>query len=120
MECKRCLYNEDHPLGITFNSEGICSGCLIHEEKDSIDWSKKYEILEELVNNYRQPEYYDCVVPVTSSSDSFFVLHHVINNLKLKPLVVHYNKYFNNKLSIRNLARLREVFGVDIIIKNYQ
>lgn len=118
MECKRCLYNDEHPLGITFNSDGICSGCLIHEEKDSIDWSKKYEKLEELVNNYRQGEYYDCVVPVTSSSDSFFVLHHVINILKLKPLVVHYNKYFNNMLSIRNLAKLREVFGVDIIIKN--
>ena len=31
--CKRCLYSNHHPLGITFNDEGICSGCEIFEEK---------------------------------------------------------------------------------------
>ena len=42
----------------------------------------------------------------------------MICELRLKPLCVHYNKYFNNEVSIRNLARLREVFGVDVIFKN--
>ena len=32
--CKRCLYSTDHPLGLTINNDGICSGCEIHEEKD--------------------------------------------------------------------------------------
>ena len=118
MECKRCLYTDKHPLGITFDERGICSGCRIHEEKDSLDWSKKFENLEKIVSGYRSSDYYDCIVPVTPSSDSYFVLHNVVNVLELKPLVVCYNKYFNNSLAIRNLANLREIFGVDIIIKN--
>ena len=32
--CKRCLYSNLHPLGITFNTEGVCSGCEIFEEKN--------------------------------------------------------------------------------------
>ena len=26
-------YSSEHPLGITFNEEGICSGCTIHDER---------------------------------------------------------------------------------------
>ena len=38
--CKRCIYPENHPLGLTFDERGVCSGCLIHEEKYEIDWKK--------------------------------------------------------------------------------
>ncbi len=46
--CKRCLYGSNHPLGIIFNEEGICSGCIVHEEKDQIDWGVKLEKLKNL------------------------------------------------------------------------
>ena len=35
--CKRCLYHSHHPLNLTFNAKGICSGCVVHEEKEIID-----------------------------------------------------------------------------------
>ena len=35
--CKKCLYSSTHPLGLTINKDGICSGCLVHEEKDIIN-----------------------------------------------------------------------------------
>ena len=35
--CKRCLYPQNHPLNITFDARGICSGCKIHEEKDQLN-----------------------------------------------------------------------------------
>ena len=44
--CNRCLYHEHHPLGITLNEDGICSGCLVHEEKDKIDWSLREKNLK--------------------------------------------------------------------------
>ena len=53
VECKRCLYTSDHPLGITFNDDGICSGCLIHEEKDSLDWDSRLNDLKKLISQYR-------------------------------------------------------------------
>ena len=51
--CKRCLYSEAHPLGLILDSEGICSGCRIHEEKDKLDWSERWDKLEKLVEPYR-------------------------------------------------------------------
>ena len=52
-QCKRCLYKSNHPLGITFDNEVICSGCRIHEEKDKLDWSERWDKLEKIVNIYK-------------------------------------------------------------------
>lgn len=118
--CKRCLYTTAHPLGLTLDDEGICSGCRIHEEKDNLDWQARWEMLEKLVQPYRSkdPFNYDCIVPVTGANDSYYIVHTVKNKLKLNPLLVTYNKYFNTPLGIRNLANLRIRFNCDILIQN--
>jgi len=118
--CKRCLYTTNHPLGLILDAEGICSGCRIHEEKDSITWHERWQKLQVLVGPYRSLEgdNYDCIVPVTGANDSYFIVHLVKNRLKLNPLLVTYNKYFNTRLGIRNLANLRTRFNCDILIQN--
>ena len=75
--CKRCLYNTNHPLGLVLDEEGICSGCRVHEEKDSLDWAERWQRLEYLVKPYRSRDSrnYDCIVPVTGAGDSFFIVH---------------------------------------------
>ena len=119
-QCKRCLYKSNHPLGITFNKDGICSGCQIHEEKDSLNWNERWDKLVKITNQYkRRNEFiYDCIVPVTGAQDSYFTLHLVKQKLKLNPLVVSYNKYFNTPLGINNLSNLRIKFNCDILIQN--
>ena len=118
--CKRCLYSSEHPLGITFNEEGICSGCTIHDEKDQLNWIDRFKRLKKIINNYRSKKRsnYDCIVPVTGAGDSYYVMHIVKNKLKLNPLMVSYNKYFNTPIGINNLANLRMKFDADIIFKN--
>lgn len=118
--CKRCLYTDTHPLGIVFDNEGICSGCRIHEEKDRLDWDMRWRRLEELVEPYRDQSdaQYDCIVPVSGAGDSYFMVHLVKERLKLNPLLVSYNRYFNTPLGISNLANLRIEFDCDILIQN--
>ena len=118
--CKRCLYRDDHPLGLVIDDDGICSGCRIHEEKDQLDWDHRWHELETLVAPYRSADArnYDCIVPVSGAGDSYFIVHTVVNRLKLKPLLVTYNRYYNTPLGIRNLANLRRKFNVDILIQN--
>lgn len=118
--CRRCLYASSHPLGLTLDDEGICSGCRIHEEKDRLDWDARWRKLEELVLPYRNRDgrNYDCVVPVTGANDSYYIVHLVKNRLGLNPLLVTYNKYFNTPLGIRNLANLRIRFNCDILVQN--
>ena len=119
VECKRCLYNSSHPLGLTIDEEGICSGCRVHEEKDRLDWNARFNELKTLTSKYKsKSNYYDCIVPVTGGRDSHFILHTVVNKLKMKPLVVAYNKYFNTQTGIDNLSNLRIKFNVDFQLKN--
>lgn len=118
--CRRCLYRSDHPLGLVIDADGICSGCRIHEEKDELDWSARWEELKQIVAPYRTRDSrnHDCIVPVSGAGDSHFIVHTVVNKLKLKPLLVTHNRYYNTPLGIRNLANLRRKFDVDILIQN--
>lgn len=118
--CKRCLYTTAHPLGLTLDDEGICSGCRIHEEKDTLDWAERWNMLENLVKPYRNKDggNYDCIIPVTGAQDSYYIVYLVKKRLGLNPLLVTYNKYFNTPLGIRNLANLRIRFNCDIIYQN--
>lgn len=118
--CTRCLYSNKHALGITFNGEGVCSGCQIHDEKNQLDWKFRLEKLKKIVRPYKSKtrKNYDCIVPVTGANDSYYIVHLVKNILGLNPLLVNYNKYFNTPIGISNLANLRIKFDLDIIFKN--
>lgn len=115
--CKRCLYPENHPLNITFDDEGICSGCRVHEEKDILDWKERSEKLESILDNYKNKSgnNYDCIIPVSGARDSYFIVHTIKNVYGLNPLLVTYNKHYNTALGVRNLANLRIMFDCDIM-----
>ncbi len=119
LECKRCFYNENHPLGLVIDDEGICSGCRVHEEKDHLDWNHRFEELKKIVSRYKTDKAkYDCIIPVSGGKDSFFIVDVVKNRLGMKPLLVSYNKLFNSSVGIENLANLRVQFDCDFIQKN--
>ncbi|MDR3491494.1 MAG: N-acetyl sugar amidotransferase [Gammaproteobacteria bacterium] len=115
--CTRCLYPANHPLYITFDAEGVCSGCRIHEEKDILDWAERLNKLKKIAAEYKVKtrSIHDCVIPVNGARDSYFIVHVVKNILGLNPLLVTYNKHYNTNLGIRNLAYLRSILGCDIL-----
>ena len=114
--CTRCLYPENHPLGIVFDDDGVCSGCRIHEEKDTLDWKPRREKLKILLEKYRHRTggNYDCVIPVSGARDSYFIVHTIQEEFGLNPLVVNYNKHYNTRRGHRNLSYLRSIFDRDI------
>jgi N-acetyl sugar amidotransferase len=105
--CKKCLNPSNHPLGIFFDKMGVCSGCLVHEEKYSINWKKKINDLRLIFDKTRNKNtYYDCIIPINGNGDDFYVVHFAKKILKIRPLLVSYNNHFNSKIGIRNTARL--------------
>ncbi len=115
--CTRCLYTEYHPLNITFDEFGVCSGCEVHEEKDILDWSERGLKLKKILEGYRNKSgnNYDCIIPVSGARDSYFIVHTVKNVYGMNPLLVTYNKQYNTDVGIRNLAYLRILFDCDIM-----
>lgn len=115
--CLRCLYPENHPLNIIINEDGLCSGCIIHEEKDQIDWDIKEKKLINILNSYKNKSgnNYDCIIPVSGARDSYFIVHTIKKKYGLNPLLVTYNKQYNTDVGIRNLANLRTIFDCDLL-----
>ena len=115
--CKSCFYPENHPLGITFDSHGLCSGCQVHHEKDTNIWDEKRNRLQTILLHYKSKMQgrYDCIIPVSGGKDSFFTVHTIKNDFGLNPLLVSYNRYYNTAGGIRNLEMLRSSLGCDII-----
>ena len=76
IECKKCLYKEDHPFGLTFKN-GICSGCITHYEKDNLNWISIKESLEALIYEQRKlsNSHYDCLIPVKGDAEDYFVVN---------------------------------------------
>lgn len=115
--CKTCLYPENHPFGIIFDKEGVCSGCRVHEEKNQLDWDKRFVKLKNICEQYRNisRSVHDCIIPVSGGRDSYFIVYVVKHLLKMNPLLVNYNSHYNTRVGIRNLAYLRSLVGADFI-----
>ena len=116
IECKKCLYTEDHPFGLTFK-DGICSGCITHYEKDNLDWISIKKSLEALINKQRKlsNSHYDCLIPVKGDAEDYFVVSKLLE-MDLKPLIVSVNDYFFNDIGWHNIQNLITHFDLDSLI----
>ena len=95
-----------------------CKGCRVHEEKDTLDWSARAARLEKFLESYKSSSrrHYDCIIPVSGARDSdAFIVHTVKKVHGLNPLLVTYNRHYNTRRGMRNLAYLKTVFDCDTL-----
>jgi N-acetyl sugar amidotransferase len=113
--CSRCTYSAYAATPLTFDENGVCSGCRAAAHKDRIDWKERKDLFRELVDEYRGKSEYDCILPVSGGKDSYFAAH-VAKEMGLRALMVTYHG--NNFLpeGEENLQRMRDVFGFDHVI----
>ncbi len=114
--CSHCVYPSASAAPLTFDEKGVCSGCRVAAGKASVDWARRWELLRELTDEYRSPDNYDIVIPVSGGKDSYYQTHMAVKQLGLKALLVTYHG--NNYLpeGEYNLLRMRELFDCDHII----
>ena len=113
--CTQCVFPAVAATPLTFDEKGVCSGCRASVLKRTIDWDRRRVMFSQLVDEYRTPNTYDCVLPVSGGKDSYFAAH-VAKELGLKALMVTYHG--NNYLpeGERNLYRMKEEFNFDHMI----
>ena len=114
--CKNCVFPAVAATPLTFDDNGVCSGCRVNAQKKLIDWKEERRTLfNDLVDEYRTSDDYDCVLPVSGGKDSYFAAH-IAKEFGLKALMVTYHG--NNYLpeGERNLYRMKDEFGFDHII----
>lgn len=116
--CKKCLMPDTRP-GIIFNKDGICSGCVNHEKKQTTNWQERYRELEQLCDKYRGCNgkgAYDCMIAVSGGKDSHFQVHVMKELMGMNPILVSVEDNFTmTEAGKHNLNNIREAFGCNII-----
>ncbi len=118
MECVKCLIPLEHPFGVYFNKDGICSGCLSFEKRknDLPHWDNS-----ELINDIGKmlskeigflPEH--VIVPFDADGETWFILD-VLERLGIRATVVYFNAQYHDSIFYDILAACQENFDVDFI-----
>ncbi len=111
--CARCLYPENAKPTISFDEEGVCSGCNYHASRQGIDWDERWKMLEQLLDGVKE-----CIVPVSGGKDSHFQVWLLKERFGIDPLLVTYNHGFNSGAGNRNLENLVRRSGCDLVRYN--
>jgi len=110
--CNRCCLPETME-GITFDEFGICTPCRSSEEKMHINWEERESGLLQTLNNHKNEEYYDCILPISGGKDSIFQAHILVKKYKINPLAVTHGQNWYSREGRYNLENLLQKFDLD-------
>jgi len=115
--CVRCVYPASAAAPLAFTNEGVCTGCLVNDQKQRIDWDERRRELHDLLEPHRSLDgaTYDCIIPVSGGKDSHYQTYVIVEEFGLRPLLVTYHGNNYLPVGLRNLRNLRERFGCDHI-----
>jgi N-acetyl sugar amidotransferase len=118
--CPYCLQPDTRPNTI-FTSKGICPACEYFERLQFVDWQERYEILQDLLANYKKKQdgkrKFDCIIGVSGGKDSSRQALWVRDKLGLKPLLacLSYPPEQVTERGVNNISNLIEL-GFDVVI----
>ncbi len=114
--CSRCVYPAASAMPLSFNEDGVCTGCQVADQRRLIDWDSRLAQFHRVVDEYRCGNDYDILIPVSGGKDSYYQVHLATKVLNLKPLLVTYHANNFVPEGEYNLQRMREVFDCDHLI----
>lgn len=115
--CSRCIM-DDTVKGITFDEQGVCTFCHIHDELeasfplDSETPARLQKVIDQIKKEGKNKKY-DCVLGVSGGRDSTYTLYSAVK-LGLRPLAVHFDNGWNSELAEQNIKSACEVLNVDL------
>lgn len=85
VRCKKCGFPNTRP-GLFFE-EGICGACINYDKRKDIDWQSRRALLHQLCGEYRGKTKYDCLIPVSGGKDSHMLVHTLVKEEGMNPLL---------------------------------
>jgi len=101
------------PTG-NFDEDGVCDACRYAEQKKKIDWERREQELQELLDKHRRNDgAYDCVVPGSGGKDSCYAAHILKYKYGMHPLTVTWPPLLYTDYGLQNFRKWIEVGGFD-------
>ncbi len=117
--CTRCVMDTSDSA-IQFDNEGICDHCRDFEVNVRPAWHPNElgeKRLAELVatikqNGKRKP--FDSILGMSGGLDSSYMLHLLVTQFGLRPLVFHVDGGWNSDIAVNNIQMLVEKLGLEL------
>jgi len=101
--------------GSIFDEEGVCQACRNYEKRKTVDWEERRKEIRKLCDKYRKTDgSYDCIIPVSGGKDSHFLVHTMVKEMDMHPLLVTVTDSFTHTEAGRyNLRNMIETFKLN-------
>ena len=106
--------------GITFDKDGISNHYWDFQDvvkpnwhPDALGWKKLEHYVEEIIKAGKGRDF-DCVLGLSGGLDSSFMLHTMVKEFGLRPLVFHVDGGWNSEIAVHNINVLVDKLGLDL------
>lgn len=117
--CSKCVMDTTDSA-ISFDGAGVCDHCRDFEQNVKPNWqtdNRGREQLNNLIEEIRQVgegKDFDCILGLSGGLDSSYMLHLLVKEFGLRPLVFHVDGGWNSDLAVNNIQMLVEKLGLDL------
>lgn len=117
--CSNCVMDttDSH---IKFDDNGVCDHCLTYYQRILPNWhtdQKGRTKLSAIINQVRnagKDKDFDCILGLSGGLDSSYMLHFLVKEYGLRPLVFHVDGGWNSDVAVNNIQMLVEKLGLDL------
>lgn len=117
--CTKTVMDTTDPT-ITFDRDGICNHYWDFHNRVKSKWLTGPEgrlKLEQVVESIRKEGVgrdFDCMMGLSGGADSSYMLHKMVTEYGLRPLVFHVDGGWNSEIAVSNINGLVDKLGLDL------
>ena len=117
--CTKTVLDTSYP-GLTFDNQGVSNLVTDFYENVKPKWHtgpEGLDHLERMVEKIKQSgkgRDFDCIMGLSGGADSSYMLHAMVTEFGLRPLVFHVDGGWNSELAVNNINQLVDKLGVDL------
>lgn len=117
--CTNCVMDTTDEK-IVFDDDGVCDHC--HGFKNDVvpNWhpdevgKKNVEAMVKEIKRSGEGKEFDCILGLSGGLDSSYLLHLVVKEFNLRPLVFHVDGGWNSNMAVKNIQVLIDKLGLDL------
>ena len=117
--CTNCVMDATDSA-IIFDEKGVCDHCNDFEQNVKPDWhtdERGRSQLAAIIDQVRvagKGHDFDCILGLSGGLDSSYMLHLLVKEFGLRPLVFHVDGGWNSDLAVNNIQMLVEKLELDL------
>lgn len=117
--CVNCVMDTTDTK-IKFDKNGICDHCNDYYANVLPNWhtdergKKKLEEIIIKIKEEGKDKDFDCIIGMSGGADSSYMLHLVVKEFGLRPLVFHVDGGWNSELAVNNIQVMIDKLGLDL------